>query len=373
MSSEPRQLGMPTLSYRQSAIATTVRGIPSAMYGQAANHVALGMFARRIYAEYLPPNTNAVPVVYTPSTSARFLVLAVHAAKVNVSYVDDTLTLTTTIKDAAGHSVGPSSALIAAPFDASTLRGALASFEDWLLGGSVYGPAFFDLDALRSTLTDPTWWFEFVVARPSGSTRTLHAIEGFELPRSLVDDSQTYGVISRRFMPGMEIAAGPTSSTNDDGFERLLKTVEGGRVVERTYVQCAWPEDTTFAIPQTTSATFAALTNLDDGSSNAVEFYTRIRNVSATSSTGEACRFGVIYKVTGGGTAEARLTTTPTGGSGSTFDLTGLTSATWAWSGWKAGTVGTNGTDQTATFQLTAKTSAGTFYVAAFVVEENVA
>ena len=58
-----------------------------------------------------------------------------------------------------------------------------------------------------------------------------------------------------------------------------------------------------------------------------------------------------------------------TGATGSPYAVAGLTGAAWAWSAWTACALPTDGTDQVARLTFEAKTTAGTVYVAAVVVE----
>src|SRR5207249_619724 len=139
------------------------------------------------------------------------------------------------------------------------------SLVQWQVGGV----GILDLGALAAILTRADWSFEFVVARPTGTHIYVDRIEACELPRAIVNDAEVDGIVGTG-LPGRQILGGAVSG-GDDGFARLAQTMDGARLTSRAYVNLGcWPDDITAQIPQTTSATYAALNSsgpqsLDDG------------------------------------------------------------------------------------------------------------
>lgn len=371
MSTEP-QSPFPTLAVSYSEVQTsqTVRAATLARMAQACDVLASGRPARRAHVSDAYPNTTTARtyvVSYTRTSNAiGYLYLA---ARIRYGYRGDQLTIDLTVKDAAGNSVASSSTAIPAGFKVGnvwtappTWNGATGAVLEY---ASTIAEGYLDLDALAGTLSDPSWSLEFAVAAPTGTTSTIDLIEVFEMPRAIVDSADTYGMLSGAVMPGRPLVAGDVT---EDGIARLRQTLTGARLAQRTYVQeCFGPDDTTATlVPRTTSATYAALSELDEGGGVAVSWVFRVRTVAGASG-GEVARARFRYLVSGGGTAYVRTTTGI-----STYDTTGLTSATWAWSDWVAVSLKANATGHLETVSFKGKTSAGTLYVSGWILEENV-
>ena len=243
---------------------------------------------------------------------------------------------------------------------------------------------YLDLDALAATLVDPDWSFAFVVARPTGSSVIVDRIEFTELPRDLLASSDDYGLVTADGDPGDPIYAGSSSET---GFTRLKATEDASRITQRAYLALGhWSATAAATTPNRSATSWGPLVasapaagyvyqSLDDGGGTpaGASYQTRIRNVAATSSAGEACRVRFYYRVTGGGTADLRV---KTGATGSPFTLSGLaTAGAFAWSDWLTLAAKTNGTDQLDTFVPEAQTSNGstTVYVSSVQLDEDVA
>ena len=153
-----------------------------------------------------------------------------------------------------------------------------------------------------------------------------------------------------------------------DGIARLRQTLTGARLAQRTYSQeCFGPDDVTAAlVPRTTSLSYAALSELDDGAGAATAYTFRVRTITGDSG-GEVARARFRYLVSGGGTANLKVTT------GIASYATGsLTSATWAWSPWLAVRLKANATGHLESVHFEGKTTAGTLYVSGWILEENV-
>jgi hypothetical protein len=203
----------------------------------------------------------------------------------------------------------------------------------------------------------------------SDCTSAVDTITMVEVGRTLIDTADTYGVDGADFQPGQPMVAG-TSTTA--GTLRLAQTIEGSIATLPTVLNLAWANDTAAAIPQTTSGTFAALTNLEQSAGTAMRFRVPIRPVytdlvSGGTTDGEQGRWRVRYYVAGFGTAEVQLLT---GSTASPYTIASLTGAAWAWSAWQNVGLPTSGTGAIATLSLKGKTSAGTLYLGAVEVQQ---
>jgi hypothetical protein len=364
MSTEP-QSPFPPLgaTYAETQTGRTVRAPTLVRLAQMANVLASARPAKRAqitsaYPDGSTPRTYCVSYTRT-SDAIGYLYLAAHQ---RFGVATDVLTINLTIRDGAGHSVLSSADTIPVGFRSTTPHN-VAAFDI-----STLATGFLDLDALAVTLTDPDWSLEFAIALSHGSGSLVDLIEVWEMPRSIVDDADTYGLLTAAVMPGRPITSGPITSPSNDGIARLRQTLAGARLTQRTYAQeCFGPDDTTAAlVPRTASSSYAALVGLDEGGGTPISYELRVRKITGAAG-GELARARFRYKVTGGGMGSLRVTTAL-----GTHDLTGLTSATWAWSDWLAVSLKINGTGQIDTITLKGKTTAGTVYVSSIVLEENV-
>jgi hypothetical protein len=305
---------------------------------------------------------------FSQANEARYLWLR---AVLGPGALGDTVTITLTIRDAAGHSVASSSATIPRGFKGETHRPFVDLATDRFYDERVID-GFLDLEALDDTLTNTSWSFDFTVT--ATGTGYVSRIEAWSVPRFVIDDSQTGGGI-------LPDSLGPDRAITDgdvDGFVRLLATVEAARVVQGTLLSMAWIRDTAAAIPQTTATVDGGLTNLLETGTTPVPFVVTPRRIYAASATGEAHRWRVLYRFAGGAgteTADVKTTAASNVPSSTSSILTLAYTTSWTWSAWKAGTTPTDGSDAAATLTLTATLSAAgpTLYVAGWVVEENVA
>jgi len=355
------------LLYTEALVKGTVRGGHTITRAADVNIIALGRPARRIGPVESQTSASATyHCGYTRShDSIKQLWLAwyFHADGTNTPA---SISVSLTITDAAGHTVGPTDARVPTGFDgvaATALRQTALYQSDIFLGASGY----LDLDALATTLTDPSWSFAFSFAS-TASTTVLDRIEGWECPRSQVDDADDYGALTGPVNPGNPIVAGSVTTL---GYERIAKTVEGAIAAGHTLLSIAWPTNTAIA-PGLTSASFVPFTRMLEGGATPWSWRVRPRVVYApASAVGEPHRVRYLYRVTGGGSGTIRCTATSVGaGSVTTADAALLTSATWAWSAWVSTTIPTDGTGRIVALTFTGKTTAGTLSVAAIEVEE---
>ena len=364
MSTEPQSpLGIPSLAYVEAQTGRTVRSSTAARIAQAGSLNTSGRPARRAQIHSAYPN-GATPrtyvVSYTRTTNAtRYLYVAAHARAV---YFDETLTIYLTIKDAAGHGVASSSALIPA-----FLKGTAWRMLDLAFDIHEIGSGYLDINALAATLTDADWSLEFAVASPSGTHLLCDLIEVWEVPRARVDTDDAAGALVGPLMPGNAITSGATSGASGDGWVRLEATLAGARTSQRTYAQeCFGPDDITATLPLTVSALYVALTNLEESALVPVGYTFRVRTVTG-SAGGEVARARFRYIVVGGGNANIKVTSTIAGYATGT-----LASATWAWSPWLAVMLKASATGHIETVTLTAKVTVGALYVSGWILEENV-
>ena len=359
-----------SLAYSSVQIGVTVRGPHMMAAANVANIVALARPRRGFHLANLI--TGTFHASYRRTHDAIKQALIQWSSRTTMPSgttlgATDSLAVDLTITDALGNSVASSSAMIPAGFKGETVvlpqntaHPALPAFgaAGWL-----------DLDALAATLTDPSWTFEFVITRPTGTVLCVDSLVMREVSRTVVDTSDTYGVDPADFQPGQPMGAGSSTTV---GTLRLAKTIEGAIASTDDVLVVGWEDDITATIPKTTAAAYAALTNLEQTAGNAVRWRVPVRPMLVTAppgdATGETARFRVRYYVAGGGTADVRLVT---GSSGSPYAVTGLTGAAWAWSAWTDCRLPTDATDQIATLKLEAQTSAGTVYISGIHVQQT--
>jgi len=371
MALEQQMPDFPLLSYVHSQTGRTVRSIESgANVATAANQLATARPAKSLRVDPVGDGTWRCAFTRT-SRDINLLCLRWYLRGLGgpTSGVDGA-SVSLVVRDAAGVSVGPLNSRIPIAFQGAYVR------VDLTPAGSILGgEGWVDLDALATALTDPDWSFEFTIAHIPGSVAYVDRIEGWEVPRSTVragasPDDDAVGALTGPFNPGNPILAG---STTTDGWERLMATRDAAVARCTQYLSLAWICDTAAAIPQTSSGTFATFVNLKEtGTTNPVPFTVRILPKYAVAppgtAAGELGRFRVLYYVSGGGTAQVRLTT---GSTTNTYDATGLTGASWQWSPWVDCELPTDASDQVATLTLQGLTSAGTLYLAGVLVEER--
>ena len=373
MTTRPLINRVATLAYTSAQIGRTVRGPHMMGAAETANVVALarpsrgfnlyrcgvGVFAASYTRTHAAINQAVIEwfVRLIPPTTGLW------------ALAQETFAVSLTIRDAAGNSVTPPDTRIPVML-ANTVR-TFTPLTDALPGNAVVGGSgYLDLDALATTLTDPSWSFEFTVSHATGTLLVIDRISMRELARTIVDTSDAYGVDVADFQPGQPQSAG-TSSTI--GTLRLAKTIEGGIAATDDVLVLGW-EDSASALdaPSTTSASYAAMSLLSQAAGVPIRWRVPVRPMYVAAppgdATGETGRFRVRYYVSGGGTADVQLLT---GSSGSPYAVTGLTGASWQWSPWTDCRLPTNGTDTLATLSVKARTSAGTLYLSGVHVQQT--
>lgn len=364
MSVEALLQDFPALSYSEGYTGLTVRGSHTITRAVAANVVALGRPCRQFGGmNAQTPGTFVFSYTRTHADINQLRIAWAYLSDPDIAAAAATLTMTLAIRDALGNSVAASDSRIPTPFDGTAYYAMSASLSP---AGDIHlgGVGYLDLDALATTLTDPSWSFEFVFAR-SGGDATLEWIDAWECPRTTVSSTDTYGTLTGPMNPGNPITAG---SVTTRGFERLAKTIEGGIKANRVYLSVAWPADIAAGGPSTVSAAYAPFATLVEGVGVPLPWRIRPRVVYLPSSAvGEPGRVRFLYYQSGGGTGAIR---TQTGSSSDPFDVTGLTGASWQWSAWTNVLLPTNGTDRIVSVTFEGKTTAGTLYLAGIQLEE---
>lgn len=362
--SEPLVDLAPEAPYAEVTTGLTVRGPHTITRGILANVACLARPAKRVVTGGLGQASGTLCVRYRRShASIQQLALAWWYRKDHNPY---TLTVDLTITDELGHTVTSSAGEIPRAFrSTTTVAGewtiAGAPLDRFVLGGR----GVLDLDALAATLTGDDWSFELAITT-TGSAR-FDRFELAELPRAevAVVSGDPYGVILGQLNVSNPLRA--------EGYEELARTVEGAVRCNRTYVSLTWAEDIAAAIPKTTSTSFAALTNFEEGAGVKRKVRVRVRPIAAAappgSAAGEPARSCFRFYVAGGATAQIRV---HTGATGSPFTLTGLSGASWQWSDWLDTPLPTDGTAQLATLEIDAKVSlGGTLYLAHWLCDEH--
>lgn len=359
----------PTLVYATSQIGRTIRGLDLYNVAMLANITALARPMRGFRLANLTEGTyvagyrrshTAIKQAFIQWTTRLIMPDGVTIA------ANETLSVTLTITDALGNT--STSAMIPAGFKSETI-------PQWELTGdpslpTIFGTGYLDLDAIAAVLTDPSWSFSFAITCAHAAHGYVDTIVMYEIGRAVVDTSDTYGVDPADFQPGQPVGAGSSTTT---GLLRLAQTIEGGIATQPDMLVLSWKEDTAATIPKTTSASYAALTNLEQGtgSGTPIRWRVPVRPIYYALSTGgttagERARWRVRYYVSGGGTAAIQLLT---GATASPYSITGLTGASWQWSAWMDCALPTSGTASIASLSLKAKTTAGTVYISAVSVQ----
>lgn len=369
MSTEQAPLGFPALHYVEAQVGRTITGPFAIKVAHAADILALCRPTKTVHVDNAVPGVYSVGFTRTPNATLLYLSWWFRA-HISIT-AGDQLGVDLVIDDGTA-SVGPVNVLIPMAFQgtAHPVTLSLASIFTNPAGMTLGGEGWLDLAALSAPgVLDNSddWTFTFTITRPVGTVAVVDRIEGFEVPRGTISDADAVGALAGPLNPGNAITAG---STTTDGWERIMATVQAAIAAPPEYLSLAWINDIGATIPKTSSATHAALTNFEESAGVAIVFRVRVRPMTVVAppgtAAGEAARFRVLYYVAGGGSAEVRI---HTGATGSPYTATGLTGASWRWSAWVACALPTNGTDQVARLTFDAKTSAGTVYLAAIVVE----
>lgn len=355
------------LSYQSGKITRTVRGGDMMNAALQANIVALARPSRGFELANLAPETYVVS--YRRSHDAikqAWIMWSMRTAMPDgTSLAGETLSVDITISDALGNSVASSDARIPIGFKAEAFTG--FQWYGHPAVPTICGVGWLALDAIATTLTDPSWSFEIKVAWGVSNLLRVDAIQMREVARTIVDTGDTYGVDPADFQPGQPATAGSSTTV---GALRLAQTIDGAIATQPEILSLSWEEDITGTIPQTTSATYAALMNLEQSAGVAMRFRVPMRPLYTAypsgSGAGERARWRVRYYVAGGGTADVELLT---GSGASPYAITGLTGAAWAWSAWMDCEIPTDGTDTIAELSVKGQTSAGTLYLDSIAVE----
>lgn len=371
MSTEPQSpFGTPVLSYVEAQTGRTVRAQTAIRTAQSASLSASARPAKRCqihsaYPDGTSPRTYCVS--YTRTTDAvAFLYVAAHYRAATTA---DALTLDMTIRDGLGNAITSGSALT--PYFLKGTTVSLAGSTGSIVSDArELGSGYLDLDALAVSLVDPDWSLEFTVAAPTGTDSLVDLIEFWEVGRQVVDQDDDSGVLVGPLMPGNPITSGPISGATADGWARIEATVQGAVKSQRTYAQeCFGPDDVTATLlPQTTSAAYVALTNLEESAGVPIAYTFRVRTVVGGTG-GERARARFRYIAAGGANGSIELTTGI-----AAYSLTGLSSTSWTWSPWLDVLLKANAAGHLEVVSFKAKQGgAGVLYVSSWVLDEDAA
>lgn len=357
------------LDTEAARIARTVRTEALAL-GLAANSALLDSPPRR-WGIFDLNTTGTYAAGYVRSPAARYLRVCAAIAGATSGWAAVSVVLALTIRDGAGNTVTTSPDLPAGFLATTThLPGALVGasrFDSELL---VAG--YLDLDALAATLVDPRWSFEWAVTL-TGSGAMVNRIEGWEVPRGVVDDTATAGGVSLGdFQPDQPVSDGPLA---DPALRwgRIVQTVEQARTMGRTYVSLAWRQSTAPSDTPSVSSTSDAPFTLFDMGGSRLPIRVHARQLAAAGAAGEVVRWRILYRFTGGAGTETGQVILRGGATGSPWVLSSIAyTASWMWSPWQAAAVST--ASDTDDFELSGKVSASgpSFFLSAVEVEEHV-
>lgn len=318
---------------RTARIGQPVLGVQHIDFAAAVNRALLDNPAGRFNADLIDADTT-VSFSYVRNPGARYVHLE---ARINGFYPPTLATTATpivgidlTIRDAAGHSVSSSDTRIPYGFKGELHEAAPARAPEYVTSDQTIVRGVLDADALESTLTDPSWSFDFTLGFSNNGE--LNTLQLWEAPRFVVNDAVDHGgVVPTAFQRDAML-----DDDNQTGLGRLVETLVSARQSERTYVALAFPRQVaspslTPNVGATSFTQFAALA----ADSAPQTWRPSPRQVYAGASAGEALRFRFLYRFSGGAgseTAQVQLTGNASGGSWLSPTLAYTTS--WTWSSW---------------------------------------
>lgn len=308
MTITPRRLNAPAVWSQPRASLRTAQASHAFDVADLANDAASGHPGQR--ATILRSTGGTYHCFWHPSTTARFLEVAVTVAPKGTWTVPDGVTVNLTVTDGTATvsattaipSVFRSSAVVHQP----GLTLSRASSSNRVVG-------HLDRTALDATL-DATlpWRLTFTLACTGGATACIEAVECAEMSRFAIDSTESYGDTPTTYLPRAIIttALARTGATLEAAYD----------LNRRTYHAVSLPE----AAPDTvTAAAWAAI----PGSQTVTGTTAAAWKVHPRRLRGNpAVLFGVRYKTSGAGGGDVRITT-----SAGTYTLAlAGTSGTWA-------------------------------------------
>lgn len=273
-----------------------------------------------------------------------------------------------TVRDAAGHSVASSDDRIPYGFKNENSHAPYRVLDGPLIGGQTIVTGVLDCDALDDTLTDASWSFEFAFTFAGGAE--VNSLQGAEIPRFVIDDSVAHGGV----IPGNFQRDAPLDDDATERLGRVLKTLESARAVERTYVSLAWRQQVvvTTETPNVSATSYTEFTALNADSAPQT-WRPSPRQVYAGATAGEAIRFRVLYRFSGGAGTETggvQLTGNATGSPWVSSSLAYTTS--WTWSPWITAAIRTSPLSDTLVLKGKVSASGPLLWIASIHVLEAV-
>ena len=365
----PREPGAPTIDTEAARIARTVR-TEALGVALAANSALLDSPPRR-WSIHDISDTGTYACGYTRSPSAKYLRVVAALAGLESGWTSVSIVLALTIRDATGNSISAAPEIPAAFLATFThLPGAFVGTSRFDSETLVSG--YFDLDDLATTLTDPAWSFEWAITL-TGSGALVNRIEGWEVPRGVVDEAATAGGVSLGdFQPDQPVSDGPLVDPAAR-WGRIVQTTAQARTMGRTYVSLVWRQSTSPSdTPNVVATTDAPFALLDMGASR-LPIRVHGRQLAAAGAAGEVVRWRVQYRFSGGAATETGQVSLRGGATGSPWNLAGLAYTTsWTWSAWQAGAVSTAAPVDD--LELSGKVSASgpSLFVSSVEIEEHI-
>lgn len=333
--STPRFLTTPRMETRTTATGRTVRGLHGFTLADLINDAASGHPGQRATVLYQGAVTGGIfrmlyqPTVVTKYLILRWTVLDVLAFAFKLSITDGTNTIPST--DARL----PTGLDADEAFYSALGTSATSPLTQWQ--GATYWQRVLDVDDLSTgaPALDPTLPWIIKVDLDTGSG-TMDGMTLEELPRFLVDASDTSGVEPPLFQPRAVIQDGAS------GVARLWQTLRYAYSRGlRTYHHLALEE----GLPATTTSTsYASIPGAQEESTGVARpWEVRPRTMRGTGVGTCPIKWGVYYRTLGAHGAKVRLTT----GEGAYLLSLAGTSGAWALDASGAGFLSTaTGTDE---------------------------
>jgi len=367
----PRGPRVASLNTEAARIGRTVR---TELLGVAmvANAALLDVCPAR-FGIFDVADTGTYTAGYTPNEQARFLRIVAAVSQVQSGWASVSATITCTVHDDAGNSVGPSDDRIPDGFKSPyNVHRPTALVAPTRFDGELLVVGYLDLDALRADLTGDTWHLTFDVTL-FGAGALVNRLEGWEVPRGAIDDATASGGVPLApFNPDQPVSDGPLTSPASR-LARIVETNQHARTTNRTYVALAWWESTsTSDTPSVTSTSDAPITLLDESGARA-QIKVQTRAIAAGSAAGEPVRWRVRYRMTGGAGTEKLIATLRSSATGSPWSTPALAySASFVWSAWVTSAIATSAAEDKLEPSAHLTASGPTAFISAIEIEERV-
>ena len=291
MTTTPRRLNAPAVWSQPRASLRTAQASHAFDTADLANDAASGRVGQR--ATILRNTGGTFHCFWHPSTTARFLEVAVTVAPKGTWVPPDGVTVNLSVTDGAATVTAstaiPSVFRSAAITHPPGLDASRASSSNRIIG-------HLDRTALDATLNATLpWRLTFALVCTGSATACVEAVEVAEVARFALDSTETYGDIPSTYLPRGLIT---------DALSRTGATLEAAYDWNRrTYHALSLEEGTPDAV---TAAAWAAIPGSQTVTgTTAAAWKVRPRRILST----PAILFGVRYKTSGATAGDVRITT----------------------------------------------------------------